>query len=83
MGTGGEAISDPHKCPERASVTKKVVNKPVDETHSVDVKSFSQVPWFLPNGPTYKVAMVAGMAATHRKGSRMMMSQRGSNSMDL
>lgn len=29
MGTGGEAISDAHKCPKRASVMKKAVNKQV------------------------------------------------------
>ena len=26
MGTGGKAISDPHKCPERASIKKKPLN---------------------------------------------------------
>ena len=63
MGTGGEAISNPHKCLERASITKTAANNQVDETQSVDANFFSQLPGFLLNGPTYTVAMVAGMGA--------------------
>jgi len=62
---------------------KKAVNNQVDETHSVDVNFFSQLPWFLLHGPTYRVAMVAGMGAIHSKVGRIMTSQRCSNSWNL
>ena len=33
--------------------------------YPVDVNFFPHLPWFLLNGPTYRVAMMAGIGATH------------------
>lgn len=62
MGIGGETIFNPHKCPERASIVKEALNHQMDKvTYSVDVNFLPQLLWFLLNGSTYQVAMVAGM----------------------
>lgn len=61
MGTDGKAISNPHKCSESASIRKKPLNNQMDEIYCVHVSFFPQISWFLLSGPTYKVAMVAGI----------------------
>lgn len=48
MGTGSEALLNPHKCPERASIAKEAFNNQMDKTtHTVDDNFFPQLPWFL------------------------------------
>lgn len=66
MGTGVEVIFNPHKCPERASTVREGLSEQVDKmTYPVDVNFFPHLPWFLFNGPTYRVAMMAGKGAIH------------------